>query len=93
MTEPSGKCLVVSVKGYLIFKRVCFQAEQDCSFSRLMLRLGDRAKFPATRRYSIAARSTIWLPYPSWKQLQPGQVVSFSALAMHPFSAWNGLRA
>jgi len=91
MADESGRCVVVSVRSYLIFKRVCFLAQQDCSFFRLMLRLGTRAKFPIMRRYALAARSTVCLPYPFWNSLQPGQIVDFSAVSTHPLAAWKNL--
>ena len=91
MTDANGQCVVVAVANYLLFKRVSFRAQRDCSYSRLMLRLGDRAKFPVTRLYSLSAGSTVSLPYPFWKSLQPGDVVSFSSLAMHPLAGWKDL--
>jgi len=92
MVDATGTCIVVSVRSYWLFKRVCFRAAQDCTFSRLMLRPGDRVKFPMARRYSLAAASIVCLPYVAWKHFEQGQTVAFSELAMHPLASWNGLR-
>lgn len=93
VTDDGGKCVVMSVRSYVIFKSVCFRAQQECSFSRLMLRLGDRAKFPIIRHYSLSTGSMACLPYPFWRPIKQGQVVSFGSLAMHPLADWKGLRA
>jgi hypothetical protein len=91
MTNQSGECAVISVRNYLLFKLVCFQATNDCSYSRLMVVVGGHSFTAPTFRYALAARSTVCLPYPFWKHFQVGQTVNFNALAMHPFARWQGL--